>query len=54
MDLEDKLGDLAADLVEFEDNSQFLSRLFSADSGHWLEVNSLCDGLEPVATQLQH
>lgn len=52
MDLEDRLGDLVADLVEFEHNSPFLLRLFAVASGHWLEVKSLCDGLEHVASQL--
>lgn len=52
MDLEDELADIAADLVEFEENSLFLSRLFAAAVGQWLEVISLCDGLERVANQL--
>ncbi|MBI4641216.1 MAG: hypothetical protein HY731_11010 [Candidatus Tectomicrobia bacterium] len=53
MNLEDKLSDLTANLVELEENSLFLERLFSDDSGRWIDVASLCSGLTDVEGRLE-
>ena len=54
MKLEDKLSEITADLVEFEENTLFLERLFSVEAGRWIEVAPLCNGLtEEVEEQLE-
>ncbi|MBD1806921.1 hypothetical protein H6F98_15850 [Microcoleus sp. FACHB-SPT15] len=53
MELEDKLSCLTADLVEFESNSLFLERLFSEEVGKWIEIESLCSGLQEIESQLE-
>ena len=45
MNVEDKLSDITSDLVELEENIIFLERLFSIESGIWIEVTSLSIGL---------
>ena len=56
MKIEEKLADLTADLVEDEENSVFLERLFSLKAGVWEDVTMLCRDLvhleDPLA-QLQ-
>jgi len=46
MNVEDKLSDMTSDLVELEENTIFLERLFSMESGVWVEVISLSTGLK--------
>ena len=46
MNVEDKLSDSTSDLVELEENTIFLERLFSMESGVWAEVISLSTGLK--------
>lgn len=53
LELEDQLSCIAADLVEYQQNYLFLERLFAAKSGQWLDVDSLCQGVPQVKTQLQ-
>jgi hypothetical protein len=42
MKVEEKLEELTADLVECEENSVFLERLFSLKTGVWEDVTALC------------
>src|SRR5438105_445136 len=54
--VEERLADLTADLVEYEENSVFLERLFSLKAGVWEDVTTLCRGLvhlEDDMAQLQ-
>jgi len=39
---EERLRDLTADLVECEENSAFLERLFSLNAGVWEDLTVLC------------
>ena len=48
----DDLSDACADLLAFDRNSLFLERLFSEASGHWMSVNSLCQGLGDVERRI--
>jgi hypothetical protein len=53
---EERFEDLTADLVECEENSAFLERLFSLKAGVWEDVTTLCRDivhLEEHMTQLQ-
>ena len=56
MKVEERLADLTADLVECEENSVFLERLFSLMAGVWADVTDLCRDivhLEDDMAQLQ-
>jgi hypothetical protein len=56
MRVEERLADLTADLVECEENSVFLERLFSLKAGVWEDVTALCRDivhLEDHMAQLQ-
>ena len=53
MNLENKLSDITADLVELEENSAFLERLFSIEAGKWVDAVSLCKGLTQIKGQLE-
>ncbi len=56
MKVEERLADLTADLVEREENSVFLERLFSLKAGVWEDVTALCRDivhLENHMAQLQ-
>lgn len=56
MNVEERLADLTADLVEYEENSVFLERLFSLKAGVWEDVAVLCRDvvyLENHMAQLQ-
>ena len=56
MKVEERLADLTADLVEYEENSIFLERLFSLKAGVWEDVTALCRDivhLEEHMAQLQ-
>jgi hypothetical protein len=56
MKVEERLADLTADLVECEENSVFLERLFSLKAGVWKDVTALCRDivhLEDHMAQLQ-
>ena len=56
MKVEERLADLTADLVECEENSVFLERLFSLKAGVWEDVTALCRDivhLEEHMAQLQ-
>ena len=56
MKVEERLADLTADLVECEENSVFLERLFSLKAGVWEDVTTLCRDivhLEDHMAQLQ-
>src|SRR5262252_10198786 len=56
MKVEERLADLTADLVEYEENSVFLERLFSLKAGVWEDVTALCRDivhLEDDMAQLQ-
>ena len=56
MKVEERLADLTADLVEYEENSVFLERLFSLKVGVWEDVTVLCRDLvhlEDHMTQLR-
>jgi hypothetical protein len=56
MKVEERLADLTADLVECEENSVFLERLFSLKAGGWEDVTALCRDivhLEDHMAQLQ-
>jgi hypothetical protein len=56
MKVEERLADLTADLVECEENSVFLERLFSLKAGVWADVTALCRDivhLEEHMAQLQ-
>lgn len=46
MNVEDKLSDITSDLVELEENTTFLERLFSMEPGVLAEVISLSTGLK--------
>ena len=46
MKVEERLADLTADLVECEENSVFLERLFSLKAGVWEDVTALCRDIE--------
>jgi hypothetical protein len=54
LELEDWLSCISADLLEYDRNSLFLERLFAQKSGEWSTIESLCDGLPDIETQLQH
>jgi hypothetical protein len=56
MKVEERLEELTADLVECEENSAFLERLFSLKAGVWEDVTVLCHRivhLEDHMVQLQ-
>ena len=56
MKVEERLAELTADLVEYEENSVFLERLFSLKAGVWEDVTALCRDigqLEDDMAQLQ-
>jgi hypothetical protein len=56
MKVEERLAALSADLVECEENSVFLERLFSLEAGAWEDVMALCHDivhLEDDMAQLQ-
>ena len=56
MKVEERFADLTADLVECEENSAFLERLFSLKAGVWEDVTTLCRDivqLEDDMAQLQ-
>ena len=56
MKVEERLADLTADLVEYEENSVFLERLFSLKAGVWEDATTLCRDLvhlEDHMAQLQ-
>ena len=56
MKVEERFEDLTADLVECEENSTFLERLFSLKAGVWEDVTALCRDLvqlEEGMAQLQ-
>jgi len=56
MKVEERFEDLTADLVECEENSAFLERLFSLKAGVWEDVTVLCRDivhLEEHMAQLQ-
>jgi len=56
MKVEERFEDLTADLVECEENSTFLERLFSLKAGVWEDVTVLCRDivhLEDHMAQLQ-
>ena len=56
MNVEEKLADLTADLVEYEAHSVFLERLFALKAGVWEDVTVLCRHvvhLEDHMAQLQ-
>ena len=48
MNIENKLADITAALVELEENSTFLGRLFSIEAGKWVDAVSLCKGLTQI------
>lgn len=52
MSLEDELSNLTADLVTLEINYPFLNRLFSVESGKWVELESLCIDLNEIKAEL--
>lgn len=52
MEREERLADLAADLVSIQQNELMLERLFEAQPGQWVDIDSLVGGLPPVAHQL--
>ena len=45
MKVEERFEALTADLVECEDNSAFLERLFSLKASVWEDVTVLCYGI---------
>lgn len=51
--IEEQLADITADLVEREENSLFLERLFSQKAGTWAAAAVLCDDLVPIKTQIE-
>lgn len=53
MNIENKISDITADLVELEENSAFLERLFSIEAGKWVDAVSLCKGLTQIKGQLE-
>lgn len=53
MNIESQLSDITADLVELEENSAFLERLFSHKAGKWVDAFSLCNGLTPIRGRLE-
>lgn len=50
---EERLADLAADLVERAENSAFLARLFALEAGRWEDVATLCQDLAPLDDPLE-
>ena len=56
MKVEERFAELTADLVECEENSVFLKRLFSLKAGVWEDITALCHDighLEDHIAQLQ-
>jgi len=45
MNIENRLSDITADLVELEANTPFLERLFAIEAGRWVDAAYLCNGL---------
>lgn len=43
LDLEDELADFTADLLALQSNQPFLKALFAYPSGHWMNLQDLCD-----------
>lgn len=50
---EDKISDIAADLVSCERNSLFLKHLFSNEAGRWSDLEFVCNGLNEIEDQLK-
>jgi hypothetical protein len=53
MTLEDDLTDITADLVQLEENSPFLERLFSLQAGVWEDAAVLCHDLGHRKDQIE-
>lgn len=53
MTLEDHLADMTADLVELEENSPFLERLFALKAGAWQDTAVLCHDLGHRKDQIE-
>jgi len=52
MKVEERLADLTVDLVECEENSVLLERLFSLNAGVWEDVATLCRDLVHLADHM--
>jgi hypothetical protein len=56
MNIENQLSDLTADLVELEEHTLFLKRLFSTEAGRWTGLSTLyqecAEKLDAVAVQV--
>ncbi len=52
IDLEDQLSNLTADLVALESNRSFLDRLFSIESGKWVNLEPLCSELNQIKAEI--
>ena len=53
VNIEDQLADITADLVEQDDNSPFLERIFSQQAGVWEATAVLCSDLAHIKTQIE-
>ncbi|AFZ27807.1 hypothetical protein Cylst_5822 [Cylindrospermum stagnale PCC 7417] len=49
--IEDRLSNISADLVEYEE--VFLKRLFHEPSGKWLDLTLICSGIAQIEHQLE-
>jgi len=53
VNIEDQLADITADLVERDENSLFLERIFSQKAGVWEATAALCNHLVHIKTQIE-
>ncbi len=53
VNIEDQLADITADLVEREENSLFLERIFAQTAGVWEDTAVLCNNLAPIKTHIE-
>ncbi|WP_017660870.1 hypothetical protein [Baaleninema simplex] len=53
LSVEENLSDIAAELLSSRRNEDFLERLFSVESGKWIDMPPLCKGLIEIEEQLE-
>ena len=52
VNIEEQLADITADLVERDENSPFLERIFAQKAGVWEATAVLCNNLAQIKTRL--
>lgn len=51
--IEEELSDILADLVSFDENENFLKKLFEKEAGKWADLYSLCPNLNDIEGRIE-